>query len=136
MIVEAFQYKNSCCGPYHISISWRTNFDFPCNLSEGFSTILHQRINNYQIYLVKYSIQYDLHFILCILIIVYSMSFFALSDCRGVGSSTSNSSIFNMLYYFRLNYISRYFISSNKWPSNCTEHNCTSYKRNRCREIW
>jgi Cu+-exporting ATPase len=40
--------------------SWCTNLNFPCNLSEGFSTILHQRIHNCQIYLVKYSIQYDL----------------------------------------------------------------------------
>jgi len=40
-----------------------------------------------------------------------------------------------MLYYFRLNYICRYFISNNKWLSICTKYNWTGYKWNRCREI-
>jgi Low molecular weight phosphotyrosine protein phosphatase len=50
--------------------------------------------------------------------------------------SCSGSSIFKMLYYFRLNYICRYFISSYKRFSICTKQNFTSYKRNRRGEIW
>ena len=41
---------------------------------------------------------------------------------RSVGG-VSNSGIFKMLYYFRLNYISIYFVSSNKWLVVCTKHN-------------
>ena len=41
---------------------------------------------------------------------------------RSVGD-ISNSGIFKVFYYFRLNYISIYFVSSNKWLAICTKHN-------------